>query len=482
MKLSKLINNIKVDNKINFADVEVSGVSYNSKETKKGDLFVCIKGFVVDGHNYYKNAIENGAIAILTEKELPTDVPQILVCDTRRVLADIAANFYDNPSDKLNLIGVTGTNGKTTVTHLLQKILEEHQEKTALIGTLGYKLCCADNYKSEDRTTPQALELQQLFRSFVDGHAVKNVLMEVSSHALEQNRVGRCNFNGAVLTNLTQDHLDYHKTMDEYFKAKAILFAELKEGGFAVINADDLWADKFLKEVPLGVEVVTYGIDKKADLMATNVEYNSRGASFVCDCAFGKRHVDLKMNGKFGVYNSLAAIATAISMGVDFDVAIEVLENVAGVAGRFEVVCNHPMVVIDYAHTPDGLENALKAAKEIIPKGGKLIALFGCGGNRDVTKRPIMGKIAEDIADVVVVTSDNPRREDPQTIIDDILRGMSKECIVEMDRGVAIEKIKEFANQDDVILLAGKGHETYQILADKTIEFSDKEWAKKVFG
>ncbi len=481
MKLSSIIKNLNIINKINYCDVEITGISYNSKETKKGDLFVCIKGFVVDGHNYFQNAIDNGAIAILCEKELKTNLPQIIVENARNNLADVAANFYNNPSEELAIIGITGTNGKTTITHLLQKILEDNKQKSALIGTLGYKLCCDDNYKSEGRTTPQALELQQLFRDFASNHKVKNVLMEVSSHALEQNRVKKCNFSGAILTNLTQDHLDYHKTMEEYFNAKAILFEGLKENAFAIINSDDAWADKFLSKVPVKAKKTTYGIDKKADFIAKDITYTKNGASFICQTPLGDYKINLLMNGKFAIYNSLAAIACAFEMGVDIKSAIQTLESIEGVSGRFEIVCKKPMVVIDYAHTPDGLENALNAARGITPKDGKLICMFGCGGDRDATKRPIMGKIAEELADVVMITSDNPRSENPQEIINQILKGMSKPCMIEVDRAKAIKELAKISNSQDIVLIAGKGHETYQILADKTIDFSDKEHAKKAF-
>lgn len=309
--------------------------------------------------------------------------------------------------------------------------------------------------------------------------------MEVSSHALEQNRVGGCCFNGAVLTNLTQDHLDYHITMDNYFEAKALLFRGLTEGDFAVINADDDYAQRFLDVVPLNVRKFTYGVKKQADIMAKDINFSLNGAEFTLATSEGEFAVNLHMNGMFSVYNVLAAVTASLAMGIELKVALKALENVKGVAGRFEVVAKKPLVIVDYAHTPDGLENVLNSAREITPKDGKLICLFGCGGDRDATKRPKMGAIAEKIADKIVITSDNPRSEDPQTIITDIIAGLKstnpEKVTVEPDRGHAIALLKDIAGNNDVVVIAGKGHEDYQILKDRTIHFDDREEARKVF-
>ena len=318
-----------------------------------------------------------------------------------------------------------------------------------------------------------------------DVEKIDNVVMEVSSHALEQNRVGGCRFNGAVFTNLTQDHLDYHITMDNYFKAKALLFEHLKEGSFAVVNADDEYGDRFISVVPKDVNVYTYGVRQQSDVMAKNINFSLNGAEFIL-IENGKEHkVNLHMNGMFSVYNVLAAVAAALAAGIDIQTALKALQNVKGVAGRFEVVAKKPLVIVDYAHTPDGLENVLKSAREITPEDGKLICLFGCGGDRDATKRPKMGAIAEKLADKIVIASDNPRTEDPQTIITDIIAGLksvnTESVIVEPDRGTAIGLLKTIANNNDVVVIAGKGHEDYQILKDKTIHFDDREEARKVF-
>lgn len=485
MKLEELIEYLDYKDLVNFKSVEVSGISYNSQTTKKGDIFICLVGEHTDGHEYAKMAIENGAVALLVERTLDIKIPQVVVSNTRHKIADIADRFYSRPSLGLNLIGITGTNGKTTVTHLIQKIFEENHEKCALIGTLGYKLSSNGEYRDAKHTTPQAPELQATLRMIKDVEKIDNVVMEVSSHALEQNRVGGCRFNGAILTNFTQDHLDYHITMENYFNAKAILFKNLKEDNFAVINIDDSYGQKFLDVVPEGVKKYTYGIKNQADVMAKNIEFSLNGAEFILVTKEDEHKVSLHMNGMFSVYNVLAAVTAALAMGIDIKIALKALENVKGVAGRFEVVAKKPLVIVGYAHTPDGLENVLNSAREITPKDGNLICLFGCGGDRDATKRPKMGAIAEKIADKIVITSDNPRSEDPQQIITDIIAGLKsvnpEKVTVEPDRGRAIELLKIISSNNDVIVIAGKGHEDYQILKDRTIHFDDREEARKVF-
>ncbi len=486
MKLDELIEHLDYKDLENFKNVEVTGISYNSKTTKPGDIFVCLTGEYTDGHEYAPNAIENGAVALLVEHKVDAGkTPQIIVSSTRHKIADIADRFYSSPSKGINLIGITGTNGKTTVTHLIQKILEENGQKCALIGTLGYKLTSGGEYRDAKHTTPQAPELQATLRMIKDVEKIDNVVMEVSSHALEQNRVGGCLFNGAVLTNLTQDHLDYHITMDNYFEAKALLFKGLEEGNFAVINLDDNYAERFLSVIPEGVRIFTYGVKKDADIKAKDIHFSLNGAEFTLALKNEEYKVNLHMNGMFSVYNVLAAVTASTAMGIEIKTSLKALENVKGVAGRFEVVAKKPLVIVDYAHTPDGLENVLNSAREITPKDGKLICLFGCGGDRDATKRPKMGAIAEKIADKIIITSDNPRSEDPQQIITDIIAGLKnvnpETVIVEPDRGHAIALLKTIAGNNDVVVIAGKGHENYQILKDRTIHFDDREEARKVF-
>ena len=461
---------------------EINGISYNSKKTKPNDMFICLTGEHVDGHEYAEEAVQNGACICIVERQLNLDVPQIVVSDTQEAIAQISDLFYSSPSKKLNLIGVTGTNGKTTVTHLIQKLYEANSNKCALIGTLGHKFFSEDSYHDAKHTTPQAPELQSLLYD-INEKGIDNVVMEVSSHALAQHRVDYCDFNGAVLTNLTQDHLDFHITMNNYFKAKAKLFEELVLGDYAVINADDEYATKFMEVISPSVKLYTYAIKMPADVKAENISYSNKGASFVCDIQGQKYNINLVMNGMFSVYNVLAALTTALALGLDIETCIKTLETIKGVAGRFEIVVQKPTVIVDYAHTPDGLENVLKAAREITPKESNLICIFGCGGDRDATKRPKMGTIAENLADKVIVTSDNPRSEDPQQIITDILAGFKSvsKVIVEPDRELAIKEAYKLANAGDVVVVAGKGHEDYQILADKTIHFDDREKVREIF-
>ena len=485
MRLRTLIDNLDYIELVNIEGFmsEIEGISYNSKKTQPGDMFICLTGEHVDGHEYAEEAVTNGACLCIVERRLALDVPQIVVSDTTEAIAQISDLFYSSPSKKLNLIGVTGTNGKTTVTHLIQRLFEAENKKCALIGTLGNKMFSADEYHDAKHTTPQAPELQKLFYE-INEKNIPNVVMEVSSHSLAQHRVDYSEFNGAVLTNLTQDHLDFHITMQNYFKAKAKLFEDLYTGDFAVINADDSYAVQFLQVISSGVKVYTYGIKMPADVKAENIKFNDNGASFTCDIQGKKYNVNLVMNGMFSVYNVLAALTVAVAQGFDIENSIKTLETIHGVAGRFEVVTRKPTVIVDYAHTPDGLENVLKAAREITPKDGKLICIFGCGGDRDATKRPKMGAIAEELADKVIVTSDNPRSEDPQQIITDILAGFKSvnNVVVEPDRELAIKEASKIANINDIVVVAGKGHEDYQILKDKTIHFDDREKVREIFA
>ncbi len=480
-KLTENIDHIDLINTENF-NTQIKGISYNSKKTKPGDLFICLTGEHVDGHEFAGEAIKNGACLCVAERKINSDIPQIIVKDTTETIAQISDLFYDSPSQKLNLIGVTGTNGKTTVTHLIQKLYEANNQKCALIGTLGHKFFSDDSYHDAKHTTPQAPELQELFYN-INSKDINNVVMEVSSHALAQHRVDYCNFNGAILTNLTQDHLDFHVTMQNYFKAKAMLFENLAAGGFAVINKDDKYAEQFLGTIQSGINIITYGIKNDADIKAENIEYTNNGASFDCIIKDKKYSLKLKMNGAFSVYNVLAALGAAVALNLDIQTCVKTLETIRGVAGRFEIIVNKPTVIVDYAHTPDGLENVLNAAREITPKDGNLICIFGCGGDRDATKRPKMGSIAENLADKVIVTSDNPRSEDPQQIITDILAGFksTSDVIVEPDRELAIKESRMLAGKNDVVLVAGKGHEDYQILKNETIHFDDREKVREIY-
>ena len=485
MDLSKIIKNINVVEVLNFKDIDIKGISYNSKTINSHEIFVCLKGEHVDGHDFAQSAFEKGAVALMCEKPLNIEIPQIIVESTQESIADLAAVFYHNPTKSLNLLGVTGTNGKTTVAHLVQKIFEQNNKKCALIGTLGYKFSSKDDYLEAKHTTPQAPQMQETLQKILNSE-ITNVITEVSSHALEQFRVKNCEFSTAIFTNLTQDHLDYHITMDNYFNAKAKLFSGLTDGANAVINADDKYSKKLIDKISSNVNVLTYSINNDADLMAKKVEFMSDGVSFDVVYKGNSLNFKLHLNGMFSVYNCLAAVGAALLNGIELSVIKNALEETRSVAGRFEIVQTSPMVIVDYAHTPDGLENILRAARELTPKEGNLICLFGCGGNRDCTKRPKMGKIAQQLADKIIITSDNPRSEDPQQIITDILSGLAlinpKTVFVESDRHLAIKLLKDISNENDVLVLAGKGHENYQILADKTIHFDDRKEVVKVFG
>lgn len=484
MDLSNIIKNIETTDVLNFKDVDIKGISYNSNTINSHEIFVCLKGEHVDGHNFAQAAFEKGAVALMCEHPLNIEIPQLIVKSTQESIADLAAVFFHNPSSELNLMGVTGTNGKTTVAHLVQKIFEQDRKKCALIGTLGYKLASNDDYLEAKHTTPQAPKMQETLQKILKAD-VLNVITEVSSHALEQFRVKNCNFSTAIFTNLTQDHLDYHITMENYFNAKAKLFQGLKKGNFAVINNDDNYSKRFIEATNPEASVITYGVKNNSDVMAKNIEFMPDGVSF--DCCYKDKTLNFKLhlNGMFSVYNSLAAISTALVNNISFETIKEALEDTRSVAGRFEIVQTNPMVIVDYAHTPDGLENILRAARELTPKEGNLICLFGCGGNRDCTKRPKMGKIAQHLCDKIIITSDNPRQEDPQQIITDILSGLTlinpKTVFVEPDRHLAIKLLKDISGENDVLVLAGKGHEDYQILADKTIHFDDREEVLKIF-
>lgn len=462
---------------------EITGIAYDSRNVKKGELFVAIKGYQTDGHRYIKQALENGAIGVVLSEETycNQDYPWILVADSRVALAKLANMYYDYPSRQLVLIGVTGTNGKTTTANLIAQIIEDQGHQTGLIGTIHNRI--GDEILPVSRTTPESWELQGLFAKMVS-KGIKYVVMEVSSHALALHRVVGCDFDVAVFTNLTQDHLDHHGTMMDYAQAKAKLFAMLASGGeqrglakTAVINLDDPWAGQFM--VASNVPLVTYGIDKEASWRAEDVQVRADGVSYRVDDFL----VNLQLTGRFNVYNSLAALAAATSLGFSVEDVINSLEGVRGVLGRFQRVESGGdfTVIVDYAHTPDGLENVISTARAFAK--GRVITVFGCGGDRDRTKRRLMGEVAAKLSHYCIVTSDNPRTEDPEAIIGDIMPGveayMAPEAYrVEVDRAKAIGLAIEEAQMGDVILIAGKGHEDYQEICGVRHHFNDYEIAQ----
>lgn len=466
LKLSELTNGLTIKEIYNETDCEITGIQYNSLKVQKGNVFVAIKGYATDGHKYIKSAVQNGACAIICQ-EYCTDVDcmQIVVEDSRIAQAVVSANYFKNPAQNFKLIGITGTNGKTTCTYLIKKILEYSGYKVGLIGTNQNMI--GDKVFETGRTTPDSFELWQLFRQMAD-EKVDYVVMEVSSHALELNRVYGCNFEVGAFTNLTQDHLDFHITMENYAKAKQKLF-EISNN--AVINADDKYGFGMIKNT--GCSVVGYGICR-GDMVAKNIEYTSKGVVFDVE----NTTYQLDIPGEFSVYNGLCAIGVCKVLGIDDETIKCALKSSKGVKGRAEVVDTNTeyTVMIDYAHTPDGIENILKAVRGFAK--GRVIILFGCGGDRDNTKRPIMGRIAGELADFCIVTSDNPRSENPMDIINMIIPGVKETGTpfeVICDRKEAIKFALETAKKDDVVILAGKGHETYQILNDGTIDFDERE-------
>ncbi len=463
----KLINLIECSKAL--AETDITGITCDSRQVKSGFVFVCINGAKSDGHDYAEKALENGAAAIIAERDLGLEV-QIVVPDTHAAYADMCAKWFGNPAESLKLLGVTGTNGKTSVTYMMKKILENAGYKVGLIGTIQNMI--GDEIIAAHNTTPNAYELNSLF-ALMKAKGCTYVIMEVSSHALDQSRVYRLNFEAAMFTNLTQDHLDYHITMENYLAAKKKLFGMCKT---AVINSDDQYSCELTKG--LDCKIITYSLGDSSTYSAKGVNYRPAGVDyeFVSDSEIG--HIKVNTGGKFTVYNSLCAAACAVEIGIPLSAVASALSELKGVKGRAEVVPTGRdfTVIIDYAHTPDGLKNILTTFREC--KKNRLISVFGCGGDRDKTKRPIMGNIAAHFSDYAIVTSDNPRTENPTAIIEDILEGMKGAAIpvkVIENRIDAIKFAVSIAKKDDIIVLAGKGHETYQILNTGTIHLDERE-------
>ena len=450
---------------------EITGIAYDSRAVKPGNLFVAICGYDTDGHQYIPMALEKGAACVLCEKA-PAEGEYVLLSDTRRGLALAGANWYGNPAGEMTMIGITGTNGKTTTTYLVKHILEDCLgAKVGLVGTIQNMI--GDEVLHTERTTPESLELQALFRHMADAGCT-HVVMEVSSHALCLHRVDGVIFDVGVFTNLTQDHLDFHKTMEEYCRAKAMLFARSKVGA---VNVDDPWAKEILAHATC--PVITYSAKGQAALEATDIRLEPHHVAFTAHYQGTETACTLGIPGAFSVYNALSALSAALALGIAPEKAAASLATARGVKGRAEVVPTPGKdytVLIDYSHTPDSLENILKTVREFAR--GRVIAVFGCGGDRDPIKRPIMGKIAADLADLVVVTSDNPRTEDPMAIIDQILVGIPKDqtptTVIE-NRRQAIRWAMDNAQAGDVIVLAGKGHETYQEIGHEKFHLDERE-------
>lgn len=455
-------------------DKEITGIAYDSRSVMPGNVFVCIKGFESDGHKYANMAEKNGAAIIVAQDKIEAEVPVIYTDNSRVALAELACKYYGNPSEKFKLIGVTGTNGKTTITYLVKSILEAAGASVGVIGTnqniIGDKVLVT---QSTTPTTPNALELQQLFDEMAQSGA-DYVVMEVSSHALELSRVHGCRFDVGIFTNLTQDHLDFHKTMENYLNAKAKLF-DISDKG--VVNYDDEGGKKIVAQKSDKCGIIKVGLEDGCDIKAVNIDITARGVDF--DVIYKEKTypMHIVIPGKFSVYNAVCAIGAAVQLGIDMETIQKGLASAEGVIGRVEVVPTNTdyTVIIDYAHTPDGLENIIKTAKEFTK--GRVITLFGCGGDRDNTKRAVMGEISGKYSDYSIITSDNPRTEDPNIIVDEVEAGMKKtdgKYIKIVNRKDAISYALDFAEKDDVIILAGKGQETYQIIGKEKHDFDER--------
>jgi UDP-N-acetylmuramoyl-L-alanyl-D-glutamate--2,6-diaminopimelate ligase len=487
MKLRELlakVTSILLTNNHQALEAEIKGLATNSHTCKTGDLFLGMPGTRVDGGDFWESAIANGAVAAIVSHSSATKYPAknecvIPVADMGQTCPEIAAAFYDYPGQKMKLVGITGTNGKTTTTHLVEFILNNAQLPTALFGTLynrwpGFQETAA-------YTTPFPVKLQKQLAQAL-GSGSKYGIMEVSSHSLDQKRVWGCTYELAVFTNLTQDHLDYHKDMDDYFEAKALLFSSDYLKGRAIVNADDPYGKQLIARIE-SEKVWSYSAsDPAADLWTSDLEYKPTGVKGMLHTPQGEIPFSLPLVGQYNLSNMLAAVGTTLHLGLDLPMVVAQLSDFPGVPGRMERVQvtegQDVSVIVDYAHTPDSLENLLKAARPFI--SGRMICVFGCGGDRDRTKRPKMGKIAAELSDLAVVTSDNPRTEDPEKILQDILEGISPEvkALVIGDRAKAIRTAIMEARPEDGVLIAGKGHEDYQILGTEKIHFDDREQAR----
>ncbi len=485
MKFLSLAQKLKGSKVFGKGNPDLTGIAENSKQTHSGELFVCVPGTKVDGRAYAEEAVELGARAmVVQEKPLSgLTVPQLVVKDSREALARLAHLYYGDPSEKVKVIGVTGTKGKTTTTYLIRSILERTGQPAGLIGTIAYQI--GNKTYEANNTTPSSLVIVKLLDEMRRQNCKWGV-MEVSSHALEMKRVLGIQFHGAVFTNLGRDHLDYHKNFTNYFKAKRRLFTEFKRVKARAINADDTYGQKLLRE--LKSRAVGYGIKAECAYRAVKVEHRPGFIGFEVE----GHAFEAPLTGLFNVYNSLAAISVLRELGLSWEALQDGLKHAPAVPGRFEEVAAGQdfTVLVDYAHTPDALKQALIASREILGRKShhKLISVFGCGGDRDRTKRPLMGRVSSQLADMTVVTSDNPRTEKPTAILEDILRGIPHPLLknghrrvwVEEERAEAIRLALSMAKKGDLVLIAGKGHETYQVIGEEKQHFDDREVSREL--
>ena len=478
MKLKRIIDNCNILYTVGELSKEITSIQFDSRNVDDKTLFVCIKGYKVDGHSFIQSAYEKGARAFLVEDDVERleDCTYIKVDNTRKAMAIVSANLNNNPTKDLKVIGVTGTNGKTSISTFLKELLSLNNSKVGLVGTISI-----DNGKEvivSKNTTPESADLQKHFRTMLES-GCDYCAMEVSSHSLMLNRVDATEFKIGLFTNLTPDHLDFHKDLDDYRNAKELLFHKTTDAN--IINIDDEGGKVIANNIKdLKTPLYTYGIDNKADFMAKDIKINASGTSYRLVTPTYEADIFIPVPGKFTVYNTLAVIAGCYVLNIPISTIQEGLAKTKGVPGRFETVPNDKgiHVIVDYAHTPDALENVINTARGFATN--RIITVFGCGGDRDNSKRPLMGKIADELSDIAILTSDNPRTEDPNRIISHVLNGMSSDNYeVVIDRREAIKRAIEIAQKDDIILIAGKGHEDYQIIGTEKIHFDDKEVARE---
>ena len=514
MKLTELLQGVEVKKIVGASQREITGIAYHTQRVEKGFLFTALRGLEADGHRFIGEAVKRGAEAVILEDEgaRPSNGTMILVPNGRQALARVSSNFYGNPSSHVKLIGVTGTNGKTTATYLLESIFKKAGYRVGVIGTINYRF--GEKVIPAPNTTPESLDLQRMLWEMVRG-GVSHVIMEVSSHGLDLDRVFACQFDGAVFTNFTQDHLDYHATLEHYFASKKKLFSDVlmkspKTSRFAVTNHDDSRGEAIVDGIT--VPVIRYGLASSCQVFADQVSFTFEGLSCRISTPKGEFFLHSKLIGGFNLYNILAAVAAAIAMNLPLNIVKEGVEALEGVSGRFERVENRKgiRVIVDYAHTPDALERVLLGITRVLasrvskgsgsphPPGiGKIITVFGCGGDRDRTKRPLMGEVVGSYSDLTILTSDNPRTEDPLAIMDEVEKGFKTIALKEWDpeksgawrsgkgylkipdRREAIRRAVHLAQTSDTVLIAGKGHEDYQIIWKKKFPFDDRVEAKK---
>ena len=485
MELTSLLNNVKVIQVVGEISRErITGIHYDSRKVTKNSIFVAAKGFKTDGHKFISDAINNGALAIVLEDDKAfsddaitrQNAAKILVKDSREALAELSISFYNEPSKRIKLIGVTGTNGKTTTTYFIKSIFETAGHKTGLVGTISNFI--GDKEITASLTTPESNELNMLFHDMYS-QGCKYAVMEVSSHSLVLKRVHKLYFSAGVFTNLSQDHLDFHHNFEEYLGAKKILFDKLDSSASAIYNIDDLSASKIIADSK--AKIFSYCSSESSDFKLTNIQFDLNGTNFTIKYNDHEYKASTSLVGEFNAYNACAAFSSAMISGIDSESILQGIKNTKPVPGRFEVIgSGKKKVIVDYSHTPDSLEKALLAIRKIVRNAKPVYAVFGCGGNRDRTKRPMMGKIATELAEKVIITSDNPRFEEPMAIIEEIKSGISKKnyTVIE-NREEAIKDVIQTSDDDAVILIAGKGHETYQEIKGIQNHFSDKEIAEK---